>query len=99
MMKIQRNKCLILCFTLFYVSVYSQSAENAGWLFLTHTQKLSKKFEALADAQIRTGNEFKRFKTLLVRGGINYRYNKDNSVAIGYSFLGDWIKEDGKEHV
>lgn len=96
MIRKQKNKTLLFCFTLFYISVYSQSTENMGWLFLTHTQKLSKKFEALADVQMRTGNKFIHFETLLLRGGLGYKLNKDNSVAIGYTFKGDWTKENGK---
>lgn len=96
MPKIRKKDVLFFCCALFYASVYSQSTENVGWLFLTHTQKISKKFTALADAQIRSGNELAHFETLLLRGGIGYKFNSNHSIATGYVYKGDWTSEDRK---
>lgn len=89
---------VLLGFTLIYNSVYSQSTtENAAWVFITHTQNLSEKFKALADVQVRTGNKFIHFQTLLLRGAIGYNISKAHSIALGYAHKGDWNEEDGKQ--
>lgn len=87
---------LLLSFTLFYVSACAQSIENTGWIFLTHTQKISKKFKALADVQVRSADKLIHFETLLLRGAIGYNLNDNNSVAFGYAYKGDWTTENGK---
>ena len=87
---------LLFCFTFIYNAIFSQSpTENAGWVFITHTQNLSKKFKALADVQLRTGDKFIHFKTLLLRGALGYKINKEQSAALGYAYKNDWKEENG----
>ena len=95
-METRKNKFLLFCFTLFYGSVCSQTAENTGWLFLSHSQKLSKKFKALADVQVRSTDKLMHIKTLLLRAGIGYSLSDKNSVTVGYTYKGDWAMDGGK---
>lgn len=91
-----RFSILLLCYILIYNASYAQSkTENAGWVFITHTQNLSKKIKALADVQVRTGDQFIHFETLLLRGALGYTINKEQSAALGYAHKADWTKEDG----
>ena len=62
---------------------------------MLEVQKLSKKFEALADVQVRSADKFVHFETLLLRGGLGYKLNDNHSVALGYTYKGDWTKEEG----
>ncbi|MFD1257569.1 DUF2490 domain-containing protein [Mucilaginibacter terrae] len=82
---------LILCIT--GCKSYAQLTETQGWVFITHTQTLNKKFDLLADAQIRSANRFNYFNTMLLRSAINYNFNKKHSAAIGYAYKRDWEHE------
>lgn len=63
---------------------------NGGWLNLTHTQKLSPKFDLLTDFQFRSANNFDYLGTRLLRGAFSYNLNKQHSVALGYGNITDW---------
>jgi hypothetical protein len=63
---------------------------NGGWLNLTHTQKLSSKFDLLTDFQFRSSNNFDYLGTLLLRGALSYNFNKQHSLALGYGNITDW---------
>jgi len=95
-MKATKTVTIILFFTLFRITVYSQSAKTTGWFFLSHSQKISKKFKALADVQVRSTNKLVHVETLLLRGGVGYKVNDNSSVTIGYTYKGDWATKNGK---
>jgi len=82
---------LILCFA--SITAYAQTNETQGWFFITHQQKLSSKFDLLADAQLRTANKFYYLNTLLLRSALSYNFNKKHSAALGYAYKGDWEHE------
>jgi len=81
-------------FLFFTTAVHSQTKENGGWLFLSHTQKLSEKFDLLADVQLRTANHYSYLSTLLLRGAVQYHFNDQHAIAAGYAYKGDWEKEE-----
>ena len=81
----------ILCLTL--NCALAQLSETQGWFFVTHSQALSKKFDLLADAQLRSANRFNYVNTLLLRSALSYNLNKQHSVALGYAHKGDWEQE------
>ncbi len=63
---------------------------NGGWFNLTHTQKLTPKFDLLTDFQFRSANNFDYLGTRLLRGAFSYNINKKHSVALGYGNITDW---------
>jgi hypothetical protein len=75
----------------------AQSQENGAWLFLSHTQQLNKKFDILADVQLRSSDHFSYFSAILLRTALNYNITKAQSIAIGYAHKGDWEIEDVKK--
>jgi len=83
---------LLLCLTGQYS--YAQLTETKGWFFLSHTQKISKKFDLLADAQLRSANRLSYLNTLLLRAAANYKFNDKHAVALGYANKRDWERED-----
>jgi hypothetical protein len=95
----QSIKTFILLGLLFFSSpLLAQHRNHAGWLFLSHTQKVSSKFDILADVQMRSGDQFSKFNTLLLRTAANYNFNKSQAVAIGYANKNDWeTADDGLE--
>jgi hypothetical protein len=72
--------------------------DNASWLFLSHTQEISKKFDILADVQLRTTDRLTYFSALLLRTALNYKINKNQGLALGYAHKGDWEVEEGEKH-
>jgi len=82
---------ILLCLTVNYAN--AQRSETQGWLFVTHSQTLSKKFDLLADVQLRTANRFNYVNTLLLRSALSYNFNKQHSAALGYAYKGDWEQE------
>ncbi|UKT65841.1 DUF2490 domain-containing protein [Pedobacter mucosus] len=84
-----------LLFIIFIGAATAQSTESGGWLFISHTQKLSEEFDFLADVQLRSADQYSYWNTVLLRGAINYNLNDHHSTAIGYAFLGEWEKMEG----
>ena len=80
----------ILPIVLFCIIALNTAAqtENTGWLFISHTQKVSEKFDVLADFQLRSSDQLSDFSALLFRTALNYNINKKHAVALGYAFLG-----------
>lgn len=70
---------------------------NGGWFNLTHTQKLSPKFDLLTDFQFRSANNFDYLGTRLLRGALGYNLNKQHSVALGYANVTDWEMMDDEK--
>ncbi|NTE02045.1 DUF2490 domain-containing protein [Agrobacterium tumefaciens] len=81
----------VLCLIIFDTAAQT---ENAGWLFISHNQKINQKFNILADVQFRSSDQVRDFSTLLLRTALNYNFNKHHAVAAGYAFLGKWEKDD-----
>ena len=77
------------------ISLLAQTHEHTGWLFFTHTQKLSDKINLLADVQFRSADDYKYLGSLLLRGAVRYGVSKDGEVGAGYAYLGQWEEEDG----
>lgn len=80
----------ILPIVLFCIIALNTAAqtENTGWLFISYTQKVSEKFDVLADFQLRSSDQLSDFSALLFRTALNYNINKKHAVALGYAFLG-----------
>ncbi len=88
-------KSLLTAIFLFSCStVHAQKTETEGWLFLTHTQKISEHFDVLFDVQTRTADQFDYANTLLLRTALSYKFNKKHSLAWGYAYKDDRQKVD-----
>jgi len=93
------NLYLLFISLIFIPPVLAQQTPHTGWLFLSHTQKVSSKFDVLADVQWRTGDQFMMLNTRLWRTAINYNLSKKQAIALGYANKNDWDKEDtGEKH-
>ena len=92
MMKLLLIPIIIFCIALPH-PMEAQQLENTAWLFVTHKQKLNKKFDVLTDFQIRSSDHIDYLTTLLLRAALNYTINTKNSVAVGYAYKGDWVKK------
>ncbi len=81
---------------MFVVKSFAQTTENKAWFFLSHTQEASKKWNVLADVQVRSSNKVKRVESLLLRSALSYNLNDHHSIALGYAYKGDWEEELAK---
>lgn len=77
----------------------AQSMDTRGWLFWSHTQKLSKKWDIRTDAQLRSVSSFEHMATLLLRGAFSYNFNDIHSAALGYVYKPDWDYGSGKARI
>jgi hypothetical protein len=77
-----------------YTVGFAQRTETQAWFFLSHTQTISKKFDVLADVQLRSADRFSYLTTLLLRPALSYKFNSHHSAALGYAYKGDWEHED-----
>ncbi len=68
----------------------AQTSETAGWFFLSHSQKLAKKWSYMTDVQLRSSPEFKFFQNILLRPGLLYHITDKQSVGIGYTYFATW---------
>jgi hypothetical protein len=89
---------LWLTFALLLSNLTLSAQENAAWIFLSHTQKLNEKFDILADVQLRSTDRITYLSAILLRTALNYKFNKDQSLALGYAHKGDWEVEEGAKH-
>ncbi|RZL16916.1 MAG: DUF2490 domain-containing protein [Pedobacter sp.] len=94
-----KHLLIISAFSLLVMTTQAQTKEIGGWLFLSHTQKISSKFDLLADLQLRTADQYTYWKNLLSRTALSYNLSDKHSVALGYAYLGEWEKSEiGKEY-
>lgn len=83
----------VITAALLFCSMTISAQENGAWFFLSHTQKLNKKFDILADLQLRSTDHISYFSTLLLRTALNYHLDKNQSLALGFAHKVDWEVE------
>jgi hypothetical protein len=88
----RKQLIVISLFILLITKASAQSTEDGGWLFLSHTQQLSSKFDVLADVQLRTADQYSYWKNLLSRAALSFNISQKHSVALGYAYMGEWEK-------
>ncbi len=72
----------------------AQTNEFTGWGAWFHTQKFSKHWGALFDAQFRSANQFGYLRNPLLRPALSYYFNKSKFVSAGYLFTGTHRKTE-----
>jgi hypothetical protein len=83
------RKILPILFLAFLISNSSKAQtthQNTGWLFLMNSTKFNDKWGAHFDLQVRSSDEFKNVRNLLVRPGVTYFFNSSNNLTLGYLF-------------
>lgn len=81
---------LFLCALLSPKSLVAQASKTAGWFFLSHSQKLVKKWRYMTDAQLRSSPGLVSFQNVLLRLGWLYHVADKQSVGIGYTYFATW---------
>jgi len=84
----------IFLFSVIFNTAAAQTIEHNGWLFWSHQQKLNEKWQFSSDIQIRSADQLNYLNTLLIRPGIGYNINDNQTVTVGYTYFGTWEKEN-----
>lgn len=78
------------------INVLAQTTQqNSGWLFLMNSTKINDKWGAHFDLQLRSSDEWKDVRNLLIRPGITYFIDKQNDVTVGYLFTQTYSQVQG----
>ncbi len=72
----------------------AQTNEFTGWGAWFHTQKFSKHWGALFDAQFRSANHFGYLRNPLIRPAVTYYFDKNKFASVGYLFTGTHWKTE-----
>ncbi len=80
---------------IFIVNATAQTNQNTGWLAFFHGDKFSEKWGMHTDFQLRSSDDFNYLNTLLIRPGVNYYINKNQTATAGYAFIGSFNRLDG----
>ncbi|SDZ82887.1 DUF2490 domain-containing protein [Pedobacter hartonius] len=81
---------------LFTGNVHAQTQyQNSGWLFLLNNTKISKKWGAYLDMQVRSSDNWAEVRNFLFRPGITYYANGKNELTLGYLLNQTFTHADG----
>lgn len=79
----------VLILHFFVVKIASaQTNEFTGWGAWFYSQKFSKHWGVLFDAQFRSSNNFGYLRSPLLRPSVSYSFYKNKLVSVGYLFTG-----------
>ncbi len=91
-----KNLFLIpLLLLIFNTDSFSQTNQNTGWLAFFHGDKFSEKWGMHTDFQLRSSDDIGYLSTLLLRPGVNYYINKNQTATVGYAYIGSFNRLDG----
>lgn len=94
-MKIKITLSVAVVLQLFVFKISSaQTNEFTGWGAWFHSQRFSKHWGVLFDAQFRSANHFNYLRNPLLRPAVNYYFDKNKQLAVGYLFTGTHRKTE-----
>lgn len=97
-------KFLLLTIVLGFITLFSTAqTQHTGWGAVFYTIKLGKKTDLFGDVQFRSGDDFSQMQTLLLRGGLQYKFKPNLMATAGYAYVLprrtiDGISGYGEEH-
>lgn len=63
---------------------------QTGWAAWINSVKLSEHWGLVSDVQLRSSDDWEDLRTLIVRPGVSYFLDKNNSVTAGYAYIGTY---------
>jgi hypothetical protein len=73
----------IFCFRLSAQTVH----ENIGWFAWFNSYRLSSQWSLHFDGQVRSADDWKYIRNIILRPGVTYIFNPKNSVTVGYAYI------------
>ncbi|MXV16940.1 DUF2490 domain-containing protein [Hufsiella ginkgonis] len=80
----RNRKFLVFVFLLFSSPAFAQQAEHSSWYMYLQSIKFGPHWGAHFDMQVRTGDDRDYIRNVLIRPGITYYLNKNQSLTLGY---------------
>jgi len=82
-----RQYSLLVAVFILSVCVSAQTThENTGWFAWFSSYKLSANWRLHFDGQVRSGDDWEYVRTILLRSGITYVFNGNNTITVGYAY-------------
>jgi hypothetical protein len=76
---------IIIIFLSTNFTVVAQTVkQNSGWFLFLNNTKINKKWGAYFDMQLRTTDDYKKVRNLLLRPGITYYLSPKQEITLGY---------------
>ncbi|MCF0056249.1 DUF2490 domain-containing protein [Dyadobacter sp. CY356] len=99
-MKLRKLCCFLpACLILHgFLPASAQTIEHNSWLFWSHQQKISERWQFSADVQVRSADKMEYVNTLLIRPGIGYKISDNKTITMGYTYFGTWDKENDNKN-
>lgn len=69
--------------------------QTSGWLMFLNNTKISKKWGAYMDVQLRSSDQWEYLRHVLIRPGITYYANAKNEYTLGYLFTNTFPHLEG----
>lgn len=82
-----KQYAIALLFFTFPFCSFSQVVEHSGWIASFNSVKLTKNWGMHLDIQLRSADDLKYAKTLLLRPGLTYFINDKQNVTAGYALV------------
>ena len=86
---------LLLFFFLSNNSSFAQNKEESAWISLSSNYKFSAKWGAYLDVQIRSSDHYSYLRQVIIRPGIAYHFNKNQTSIVGYSRSDNYVQTAG----
>src|SRR4051794_4212740 len=92
-----KQKIFLLLIIAFVCSVFASAQttkENTAWLAWFNSYRFSKNWSMHFDGQLRSGDDWKYVRNILIRPGITYHFSAKNNVTVGYAYIGTQTRLD-----
>lgn len=76
-----------MAISMFLMAAVSGQTQATGWTGLFYTVRLNPKFDLIGDMQFRSGDQFSKMQTLLLRAGLQYKIRSNLMVTTGYAYV------------
>jgi hypothetical protein len=94
--KMRLSILLLLLFCFLHTKISAQTDhQTSGWIMFLNNTKLSEKWGAYMDMQVRSSDNFENVRSFLFRPGITYYVNAKNEVTLGYLLNDTFTHLDG----
>jgi hypothetical protein len=83
------KKLFLLCLLALFSSLklFSQTNQQSAWVSWLSSYKTSEKWGVYWDVQVRSADDAEYLRTLIIRPGVSYYFNKSQNATLGYAFI------------
>ncbi|WP_129714408.1 DUF2490 domain-containing protein [Pedobacter sp. SYP-B3415] len=86
---------IALLFLLPCVAFGQTIKQNTGWGLFMNNTRINEKWGAYLDVQVRSHDDWDGVRSILVRPGVQYFFNKNHNLIVGYLYTPTFLNMDG----